>query len=454
MKIKYVIHHVLLALALLLSCGPENSISPLHIETNPDVITVNQNGEAEIFIFQNDLNIPENGNLTLSAPSKGTATISTNNTPNTLTDDSIVFTSYPNLVGEDSFSYTICNASNICKTESITVTITSASNVNFDTVNVPFQNLTDYNFFQGDLQNLNPNFGVIPYTLSSSLFSDYSKKKRFIWMPNNVRANYLSDDVPLDFPIGTILIKNFYYDDTLPSNQTLILETRLLIRKNDGWTFANYVWNDQQNEAVLNLDGSYVSVQWEQNGEVNAVNYRIPSEAECHTCHKVMELSQPIGPKPRNLNLIYNYSDGLVNQLDKLVSIGYLENNVPGSVSSVPDYNDTAKPLELRVRAYLDINCAHCHSEETHCAYRPLRLDYNPTESLINLGVCVAPETDLGEELGDIIEPGDARNSVLHFRLNTTEQSIRMPLLGRAVIHAEGVSLIEEWIDNLNTECN
>ncbi|MDB9783245.1 hypothetical protein OAB88_09115, partial [Winogradskyella sp.] len=71
-----------------------------------------------------------------------------------------------------------------------------------------------------------------------------------------------------------------------------------------------------------------------------------------------------------------------------------------------------------------------------------------------NMGVCVEPDTDLGEDLGRIIEPGDARNSVLHFRLNSLEESNRMPLLGRTLRHIEGVTLVEEWIDNLNTDCN
>ena len=120
----------------------------------------------------------------------------------------------------------------------------------------------------------------------------------------------------------------------------------------------------------------------------------------------------------------------------------------------MPDYNNTNESLDLRTRAYLDINCAHCHSEETHCAYRSMRFGFSYTEDYSNIGVCVEPDTDLGFELGNIVEPGDARNSVLHFRINSTEPSNRMPLLGREIIHAQGVELIENWINSLNNDCN
>ena len=452
MKKNYILFFI--SVLFLFSCGKDDGLTPLLIETNPDTVTITQNSEIEIIIFLNDSNIPTVGTLTLSNPTKGNAVIINSNTPNNPSDDIVKYTASSNEVGIDTFEYTICTNSGDCKTETITVTITSSSSVLFDLDNMPFQSLSDYQLFEGDLKNLNPSFGVVPYTLNSTLFSDYAKKKRFIWMPNNSQATFISENEILDFPEGTILIKNFYYDNVQPLNTTQNIEIRLMIKKQEGWVFANYVWNDEQSDAVLDMNGSFVDLQWQQNGEAKSVQYRIPSGAECHTCHKVMEIAQPIGPKPRNLNLTYTYDNGSANQLDKLVSIGYLENTLPASIASMPDYYDTSETLENRVRAYLDINCAHCHSEETHCAYRPMRFDYSETSNFTNIGVCVEAETDLGFDLGHIVEPGDARNSVLHFRLNSTEPSNRMPLLARSIVHVEGVQLIETWINSLNTNCN
>ena len=439
----------------LFSCGKDDELTPLVIETNPDSVIINQNSEIEIYIFSNDINIPSNGELTLSNPTKGnTFILDINNTPNDINDDVIKYITNANETGTDTFEYTICSSSGDCKTETVTVTISTNSNVVFNLDEMPYQSLSDYQLFENELKNLEPTFGVIPYTLNSTLFSDYAKKKRFIWMPNNTKATFVSDGENLDFPVGTILIKSFYYDNVLPENESKNLETRLLIRKPEGWVFANYAWNSEQTEATLDMDGSYVDLEWQQANEVKSVQYRIPSGAECHTCHKVMEIPKPIGPKPRNLNLIYNYDEDSSNQLDKLVDMGYLENSLPTTISRLPNYYDTSETLERRVRAYVDINCAHCHSEETHCAYRPLRLDFTDTQNLTNLGVCVDADTDLGFDLGHIIEPGDARNSVLHYRLSSTEPSNRMPLMARTIVHIEGVQLIEEWINSLNTDCN
>lgn len=445
----------LILILFLFACGKDDGLTPLLIETQPDHITITQNSEVEIFILANDVNIPTIGEITITSPSRGVATIlDINNTPNNPSDDSIKYIANSNEVGVDTFQYTICSHSGDCKTETITVTITSSTSVLYDLENMPFSTLSEYQLFEGDLKNLEPSFNVIPYTLNSTLFSDYAKKKRFMWMPNNSKAAFVNEDDILNFPVGTILVKNFYYDNVLPDNSTQILETRLIIKKQNGWIFANYAWNNDQTEAILDMNGSYVDVQWLQNNEEKSVEYRIPSGAECHTCHKVTETARPIGPKPRNLNLSYDYNDGTANQLEKLVDIGYLENTLPASILKLPDYNDTSEPLDLRLRAYLDINCAHCHSEETHCAYRPLRLDFSSTEDDTNLGVCVDPDTDLGLGLGHIVEPGYARGSVLHYRINSVEPSNRMPLLARTIIHTEGVELVEAWINSLNITCN
>lgn len=438
---------------LALSCGTDDATTALTIKTNPDTIILDQNSEIEVFIFQNDFNIPSSGQLTATSPTKGTITINNSNTPDDPRDDSIIYTSNPNIIGEDTFQYTICNNLDQCYTETVNLTISSLSVVNVNLDSVPYQNLTEYNFFQGSLKDLIPNYGLVPYTLNSTLFSDYAKKKRFIWMPNNTKASYIDDNTPLEFPIGTVLVKSFYYNNVLPNNETQILETRLMIRKDDGWIFANYVWNDQQNEAALDMSGSFVNLEWLEDGNNSNVQYRIPAGPECHTCHKVMEVSKPIGPKPRNLNLNYDYDDGTANQLDRLVSLGYLDNTLPGSISKVPNYNDPTEPIDLRIRAYLDINCAHCHSEETHCDYRPMRFSFTDTQDFSNIGVCVSPDTDLGVGLGNIVEPGDPVNSVLYFRLNSIEESYRMPLLGRTLKDDKGVALINQWINQLSNEC-
>lgn len=452
---KITLFSFLIAVNLLLSCSSDNEeYIPISTQTESDTAEVNENSSVSIYILANDSDIPVNGSLTISAPSHGTATIQTNTTVS-IQDDFILYTPNLNYSGIDSFQYSICSSTNSqdCVSETVTITINPVSPVVFNLANMPYQNLSEYNFFSGTMADLNPVYGVVPYEPISALFTDYAHKKRFIWMPVGVHAEYVNDYTVLDFPVGTILIKNFYYENVHPDNTTRIIETRLMIRKETEWVFANYIWNDDQTEAVMDNSGSYTSVEWAQNGETLSTNYRIPSPSECYTCHKVGATTSPIGPKPQNLNKLFNYESGTQNQLEKLAAVGYLNSGYPNTIETVVDWQDTSNPLDLRVRSYLDINCSHCHFDDGHCNYRPMRFAFHESGDETNLGVCVEPQ-ELFDGLDYIVSPGNINRSMLYFRVNTTLAQRRMPLLGRAIVHEEAVAMIEEWINSLSTVCD
>ena len=452
----YVSLSVVLLFVFFCSCSSEDTYVPLSIDTNSDFAIGFANSTLDIDIFINDTNIPANGNLELSSPLHGEVLISdANSTLNNLSDDIVKYTPHPNYVGSDTFEYTICptNNSSLCKTETVTITINSNSEVIFNLNEVPYATLSEYHFFDGDLKELNPVDGVLPYDLNSPLFSDYAHKKRFVWMPFNAKATYENDYSPLNFPVGAVLIKNFYYEHILPDNTTKILETRLMYKTDSGWNFAKYVWNEDQTEANFTNEGSFVNLSWLENGQTKTTNYRIPSQAECFTCHNKFGTPLPIGPKPQNLNKVYSYSTETINQLEKWIATGYLENDLPSSIASTVSWEDTSQPLDMRVRSYLDINCAHCHSDQSYCEYRPMRFAFHENDDDTNIGICVTPET-LVEPYTKIIVPNNINLSLLHFRISTTQEQYRMPILGRTIKHEEGVRLIEEWINSLSNQCN
>jgi uncharacterized repeat protein (TIGR03806 family) len=347
---------------------------------------------------------------------------------------------------------------------------TPISPVNVDLTQAPYPLLSQYNFFEGDMKDQIPALNVLPYKPSSSLFSDYAHKKRFVWMPIGLSATYNGDMNVLELPVGSVLIKTFYYDNVqnvTPVGATRIIETRLMIRKAAGWIFADYIWNDDQTEAYFNLAGSNTPVTWLENGVERSVNYRIPSEEQCIVCHKKRETINgadqtvfvPIGIKPQNLNFGFTSSSTARNQLSKWIEQGYLQNNFtfPSIANSTIDYEDATKPLETRARSYVDINCAHCHQNDRHCDYRPMRFSFNETaNNPTNMGVCVDTQDmqDFAPSLSRIVTPGNINRSMLYHRLNTTDEAIRMPLHGRTLIHDEGIILIEAWINSLNNSCN
>ena len=346
-----------------------------------------------------------------------------------------------------------------CKSDgSIEGVEVESSFVNFNIDAVPYSKLSTYAFFTGDLKNLNPSAKVVPYEPASSLFTDYALKKRFIWMPNGVKASYDADDKSLNFPVGTVLIKNFYYNTIQPGNVTKIIETRLMIKKSSSWIFAEYLWNDAQTEAELVTgtdftSGSSKNITFKKdNNDTVTTDYRIHSESECYTCHKLDNKPIPIGVKPQNLNVSYNYPSGVKNQLQKLVDEGYLQ-SYPSNIVSTVNYKDTSKPLDIRLRSYLDINCAHCHQENARCDYRAIRLSFSQTTSLSKIGVCVMADEPIDPSLERIITPGNPSKSVMHFRLSSVNENNRMPLLGRTVVHDEGVDLLKQWINTLTQNC-
>jgi uncharacterized repeat protein (TIGR03806 family) len=340
------------------------------------------------------------------------------------------------------------------------------SPVTVDLSLVPYQKLSDYKFFEGELKNLEPALHVLPFQPASALFSDYAHKKRFVWMPPGSKATFVADNAALELPVGAVLIKTFFYEDVqniTPVGGTRIIETRLMIRKADGWMFANYVWNDDQTEAYFDNLGSYTQIAWNENGTIKSTNYKIPAEEQCIVCHKKRMINDqgeitetvytPIGVKPQNLNFEYAYEDGMKNQLTKWIEAGYLEGgfNYPTPENTVIDYNDTSKSVTLRARSYVDSNCSHCHSDNRHCDYRPMRFAFSENGNPTNMGVCVDTEDMQGfpSALSKIVTPGNIERSMMYYRLNTVDEAVRMPLHGRSIIHDEGIALIEAWINSL-----
>lgn len=325
-------------------------------------------------------------------------------------------------------------------------------------VNVPAQaleKLSDYHFFTGALAALQPNEGVLPYDLNSPLFSDYAHKARFVWMPAGSSAGYRTDQV-LDLPEGTVLIKNFYYenDERDASQGRRMLETRLLIHRPAGWEAVGYIWNEEQTEAFLKVGGDIKAVQWvDASGQTQKVNYIIPNKNQCKNCHNHAGELVPIGPKVRNLNKAYNYPDGPMNQLDKWASLHYLSGYLPADTPpkvAVWDDADSGS-LQERALAYLDVNCGHCHNPEgaANTSGLTLTADAQPGRSMGIFKPTVSAGAGTGGHTYSIV-PGDPETSVMVYRMNSTEPGAMMPELGRRMVHQEGVALIRDWIREMD----
>ena len=325
----------------------------------------------------------------------------------------------------------------------------------FNFADLPYETLAEYDFFEGNIVNLEPVSDVLPYKINTPLFSDYAQKARFIYIPKGSAAVYNGEDI-FDFPVGTTIIKTFYYNHDFrdETKGRRIIETRLLIRLEDEWDSHSYLWNDEQTAATFSLVGRQTQVEWiHYDGTTRSTNYLIPNKNECKDCHKKDSVLVPIGPKALNINSNYDYADGTMNQLDKWAAMGYLSNN-PNSADApkTPLWSDpNSGTLNERARAYLDTNCGHCHNPGGDADNSGLSLYYHD-ENLTALGVCKPPVAAGGGSGGFAyaIVPGQPEESIMPFRMNSVELDVAMPELARSVVHEEGVALIKEWIASMD----
>lgn len=315
----------------------------------------------------------------------------------------------------------------------------------------PAPKLSDYGFFATPNAGAAPAEGVVPYDLINALFSDYAGKHRFVYVPKGRHATYNPDTV-FDFPVGAVLIKTFAFAPDMrdPALNERWIETRLLIRKADGWVAYPYIWNKDQTEAVYSPVGGGDKIETiSPEGKPLSIDYAVPNKNQCKGCHVLSGAISPIGPKARNLNR--PVPAGGENQLAEWTRLGILAGAPDASAApAVPDWRDESQPLDARARAWLDINCAHCHRAEGPASNSGLFLTWGEQDPTA-LGVHKRPVA-AGRGAGDLefdIAPGDPAHSILMRRVESAEPGIMMPELGRSLTDPAAVALLARWIESI-----
>jgi len=307
--------------------------------------------------------------------------------------------------------------------------------------------LSEFGFFE-NMQNQLPSSEVHPYFLTSPLFSDQTDKLRFVFVPDGQKLEYRKDQVFV-FPVGSTLIKTFAYLNTNGAMDQQLLETRLLINTDDGWQAISYVWNKEQTDARRAIAGATIPTSFnDSSGEIVDVRYRAPNQNQCKECHQVNKVMTPIGPKPRNMNQSIQYESGAMNQLLYWAAQGWIESTL--DASTMHDYKDVSASLDGRARAYLDINCGHCHIPGGSADTTGLYLNFTE-QNKEKLGVYKKPVA-AGRASGNLkysIVPGHPERSIMIYRMDSLDPGIMMPESGRALADESGIKLITEWINKL-----
>jgi mono/diheme cytochrome c family protein len=155
-----------------------------------------------------------------------------------------------------------------------------------------------------------------------------------------------------------------------------------------------------------------------------------------------------LGLSTRQLNGSQTYSSTGVtdNQLRTLNRLGLF--NPAFDESGVTNFEklsalgNTGAAVQDRARSYLDANCAQCHQPGGSGIGFDARFDTPlANQNLVNGG--------LDANGLAMIVPKDIWRSIIHQRMDTTNNVIRMPALARQLIDSNAVAVLEEWINSL-----
>ena len=291
-------------------------------------------------------------------------------------------------------------------------------------------NLTETGCF-ADVPSATLADGILHYTVNSPLWSDGATKDRALVLPPNGQIGFTAQGA-WDLPLGTVLIKTFSLGKRL--------ETRFLVRGDEGWRGATYRWNEAQTEAWL-LEGAATE-------DLGPQTWSYPSRGDCTGCHTAAA-GGSLGLSTGQMNAVHDMLGGGVehSQIGLLAALGYFEESPPpeDELVAFPAPGDGGADLAARARALLHANCAHCHVPG---GLANATLDLRFETPLDATGACgVDPQQgDLGVSGAKIIAPGHPELSTLLLRMGTLDGASRMPPIASSVVDEEGVALIEAWI--------
>ncbi|MDA0346758.1 MAG: PQQ-dependent sugar dehydrogenase [Verrucomicrobia bacterium] len=308
--------------------------------------------------------------------------------------------------------------------------------------------------------------GFLPYEVNLPVYWDGAKAERFMAIPEEeiliqaIPAGLQKGDeaairstAGLDrwrVPTQSLLMQTF-------SLENRRVETQVAIKDGGEWRYLSYRWNEKQTDADLVPEqGEEVELELKGGKQL----WRFPSRSECIACHTQRGMFV-LGLTLAQLNREFDYSahgGGNMNQLDAIRNQYSFSNNRQISkvetLPIMPQVFDDSVPLEERARAYLHVNCAHCHRETGlggRASFELLNWLANDRTGLINgrplVGLPGIPANE-----ARLVAPGDPDRSEIYRRMTSITVG-KMPLLGNHnTIDESGAELIRQWIESIPPE--
>jgi putative heme-binding domain-containing protein len=311
-----------------------------------------------------------------------------------------------------------------------------------------------------NVANQSPADGVLQYEINAHHWADHTQSERWMAVPGKEPVQIESDSKWMILN-GSVLAKTVSIEmiKGQPSSVRR-LETQILHREADSWRPYTFAWNDDQTDAELVPSSGFsrlLSIQDVSAPEgLREQTYRFAARSECQMCHNPwvemkttsvgIQTASPLGLSLMQLNRQADGRDS-ENQLVTLQKAGWISGKIPTAPDEAPRFADpyeTTASLNVRVRSYLHVNCAHCHQPHAGgSAIIELAHDVKLEDAkLLN---AKPGQGAFGISDAALIRPGDPLGSVLHYRLAKTGSG-RMPRIGSEEIDDVAVSMIHKWI--------
>jgi glucose/arabinose dehydrogenase len=318
-------------------------------------------------------------------------------------------------------------------------------------------------FLFKDVPSLTPADNLVPYTVSSPLWSDGAVKQRWVMVPSGQKISLVSGtgttlDGTFKFPVGTMFIKQFdMAPDLTVAGRSRHLETRVMVVGNDttyGYTFR---WREDGSDADLVPDERDELFTDTTTGASR--NWHYPSPAQCWSCHR--NGYEDLANTQRNDKYrILGFTPAqLGTQVTALAAAGVFDSTVT-PVTPLPQPGNTTETLGARAYAYLAANCSPCH--HANAAYTGSGETWLATygagdlaarhldQTANNYPMTVRLANVLGRPglvNGTLVVPGQPDDSVLLGRVEANDPDVRMPPLARNVVDADGgAAILRAWI--------
>jgi uncharacterized repeat protein (TIGR03806 family) len=310
--------------------------------------------------------------------------------------------------------------------------------------------------------------GVLPYQINAEAWTDGSRAERFLAIPGNGRIEVDTNGF-WKLPDGSVLARTVTLDvweGDAPVPRARRIETQVLHREGGSWRPYTYIWDRDQADATLaesaGTSRTLAVADGRAPGGRSSLAYRFAARSECVLCHNPwiearttvfgVQSASPLalGADQLDRDVPGNQDRAAENQLHRLERLGYFaQPPVPrvGRGTRLANPYDDEAGLEARARAYLQVNCAHCHSQHaggTALIALGATLTLDQTRTVNARPV----QGTFGIDDARIIAPGAPDRSVLYYRMAKSGAG-RMPRVGSLRVDERGLRLVADWISHL-----